>query len=182
MTHDISRRHSTTARARTPTTPSSTTRTSTTMPSGSTMLGFWIYLMSDCLIFAVLFATYRRARPQLRRRPVPRPTCSTCRWSRSTRRCCCSPRSPTASPCWRWSKRRVRPTLLWLGGHRPVRRSASSAIELYEFAPPDPRGRRAAAQRLPVRVLHAGGHARAARHLRHRLAGHADGPGRRCAG
>jgi cytochrome o ubiquinol oxidase subunit 3 len=28
-------------------------------PEGSsTMLGFWIYLMSDCLIFAVLFATY----------------------------------------------------------------------------------------------------------------------------
>ena len=25
---------------------------------GSTMLGFWIYLMSDCLIFAVMFATY----------------------------------------------------------------------------------------------------------------------------
>ncbi|WP_226579842.1 cytochrome o ubiquinol oxidase subunit III [Acuticoccus sediminis] len=25
---------------------------------GSTMLGFWIYLMSDCLIFASLFATY----------------------------------------------------------------------------------------------------------------------------
>ncbi|MFC5067933.1 cytochrome o ubiquinol oxidase subunit III [Flaviflagellibacter deserti] len=24
----------------------------------STMLGFWLYLMSDCLIFAVLFATY----------------------------------------------------------------------------------------------------------------------------
>ena len=27
-------------------------------PGASTMLGFWIYLMSDCLIFAVLFATY----------------------------------------------------------------------------------------------------------------------------
>ena len=28
-------------------------------PEGSsTMLGFWVYLMSDCLIFAVLFATY----------------------------------------------------------------------------------------------------------------------------
>ena len=28
-------------------------------PEGhSTMLGFWIYLMSDCLIFAILFATY----------------------------------------------------------------------------------------------------------------------------
>ncbi|MFG1427095.1 cytochrome o ubiquinol oxidase subunit III [Roseixanthobacter glucoisosaccharinicivorans] len=25
---------------------------------GSTSLGFWIYLMSDCLIFAMLFATY----------------------------------------------------------------------------------------------------------------------------
>jgi cytochrome o ubiquinol oxidase subunit III len=25
---------------------------------GSTLLGFWIYLMSDCLLFAVLFATY----------------------------------------------------------------------------------------------------------------------------
>ncbi|NLS07388.1 cytochrome o ubiquinol oxidase subunit III [Rhizobium sp. P32RR-XVIII] len=27
-------------------------------PEGSTMLGFWMYIMSDCLIFAVLFATY----------------------------------------------------------------------------------------------------------------------------
>ncbi|VUD72063.1 cytochrome o ubiquinol oxidase subunit III [Methylobacterium symbioticum] len=27
-------------------------------PETSTLLGFWIYLMSDCLIFAVLFATY----------------------------------------------------------------------------------------------------------------------------
>jgi cytochrome o ubiquinol oxidase subunit 3 len=27
-------------------------------PGIATMLGFWIYLMSDCLIFAVLFATY----------------------------------------------------------------------------------------------------------------------------
>ncbi|MEN5106990.1 cytochrome o ubiquinol oxidase subunit III [Brucella anthropi] len=27
-------------------------------PKNSTTLGFWLYLMSDCLIFAVLFATY----------------------------------------------------------------------------------------------------------------------------
>ena len=27
-------------------------------PEGSTALGFWMYLMSDCLIFAVLFAVY----------------------------------------------------------------------------------------------------------------------------
>ncbi|MEJ8474247.1 cytochrome o ubiquinol oxidase subunit III [Roseibium algae] len=27
-------------------------------PESGTLIGFWIYLMSDCLIFAVLFATY----------------------------------------------------------------------------------------------------------------------------
>ena len=27
-------------------------------PENGTLLGFWLYLMSDCLIFAVLFATY----------------------------------------------------------------------------------------------------------------------------
>ena len=27
-------------------------------PKSSTMLGFWLYLMSDCLVFAVLFAVY----------------------------------------------------------------------------------------------------------------------------
>src|ERR1700754_339440 len=27
-------------------------------PANGTLLGFWIYLMSDCLIFACLFATY----------------------------------------------------------------------------------------------------------------------------
>ena len=27
-------------------------------PGQSTMLGFWLYLMSDCLIFAMLFAAY----------------------------------------------------------------------------------------------------------------------------
>jgi len=27
-------------------------------PQQGTLLGFWLYLMSDCLIFAILFATY----------------------------------------------------------------------------------------------------------------------------
>ncbi|MGO7726300.1 cytochrome o ubiquinol oxidase subunit III, partial [Rhizobium ruizarguesonis] len=27
-------------------------------PENSTNLGFWLYMMSDCLIFAVLFATH----------------------------------------------------------------------------------------------------------------------------
>ena len=35
------------------------------------MLGFWIYLMSDCLIFAILFATYGVLGAQLRGGPSP---------------------------------------------------------------------------------------------------------------
>ena len=27
-------------------------------PENGTLLGFWLYLMSDCLVFACLFATY----------------------------------------------------------------------------------------------------------------------------
>ncbi|MGH8822393.1 MAG: cytochrome o ubiquinol oxidase subunit III, partial [Rhodoferax sp.] len=27
-------------------------------PENGTLLGFWLYLMSDCFIFAALFATY----------------------------------------------------------------------------------------------------------------------------
>ena len=39
---------------------------------GSTMLGFWIYLMSDCLIFAVLFATYGVLGSHYAAGPAPR--------------------------------------------------------------------------------------------------------------
>ena len=39
---------------------------------GGTMLGFWIYLMSDCLIFAVLFATYGVLSGNLAGGPGPR--------------------------------------------------------------------------------------------------------------
>ncbi|MFO1208547.1 MAG: cytochrome o ubiquinol oxidase subunit III [Amaricoccus sp.] len=41
-------------------------------PGGSTPLGFWIYLMSDCLIFAVLFATYGALGASLAGGPGPR--------------------------------------------------------------------------------------------------------------
>ncbi len=41
-------------------------------PEGySTMLGFWIYLMSDCLIFAILFACYAVLGGNFARRPGP---------------------------------------------------------------------------------------------------------------
>jgi len=42
-------------------------------PEGhSTMLGFWIYLMSDCLIFAILFACYAVLGGNLAAGPGPR--------------------------------------------------------------------------------------------------------------
>ncbi|MFO1143114.1 MAG: cytochrome o ubiquinol oxidase subunit III [Amaricoccus sp.] len=41
-------------------------------PGGSTHLGFWIYLMSDCLIFAVLFAVYGALGTSLAGGPGPR--------------------------------------------------------------------------------------------------------------
>jgi cytochrome o ubiquinol oxidase subunit 3 len=44
--------------AMTPTRPSFYLTEEDHHPEGSTALGFWMYLMSDCLIFAVLFATY----------------------------------------------------------------------------------------------------------------------------
>ena len=39
---------------------------------GSTPLGFWLYLMSDCLVFAVLFATYGVLGGSLAGGPGPR--------------------------------------------------------------------------------------------------------------
>ncbi|WP_066797588.1 cytochrome o ubiquinol oxidase subunit III [Sphingomonas soli] len=41
-------------------------------PGGSTMLGFWIYLMSDALIFATLFATYGVLSSSFAGGPTPR--------------------------------------------------------------------------------------------------------------
>jgi cytochrome o ubiquinol oxidase subunit III len=41
-------------------------------PGSSTHLGFWIYLMSDCLIFAVLFAVYGALGGSLAGGPGPR--------------------------------------------------------------------------------------------------------------
>ena len=39
---------------------------------GSTMLGFWIYIMSDCLIFAMLFATFAVLGGEYADGPTPR--------------------------------------------------------------------------------------------------------------
>jgi cytochrome o ubiquinol oxidase subunit 3 len=41
-------------------------------PQNGTMLGFWLYLMSDCLIFAVLFAMYGVVGANYAAGPAPR--------------------------------------------------------------------------------------------------------------
>jgi len=41
-------------------------------PGGSTLLGFWVYLMSDALIFATLFATYGVLGSSFAGGPTPR--------------------------------------------------------------------------------------------------------------
>jgi cytochrome o ubiquinol oxidase subunit 3 len=50
-------------------------------PQNGTLLGFWLYLMSDCLIFACLFAAYGvLGREYAGDRAAP--SCSSCRWWR----------------------------------------------------------------------------------------------------
>jgi cytochrome o ubiquinol oxidase subunit 3 len=102
-------------------------------PENGTLLGFWLYLMSDCLIFAVPVRGVRRARAAATR-PGPRaPTCSTCRWWRSTRRCCCCRPSPTASRCCEMQQRRQGGVLMWLA-ITGLLGAGFIGLELYEFA------------------------------------------------
>ncbi len=89
--------------------------------------------MSDCLIFAVHVRHVRRAREQLRRRARSRASCSTCRSWPSTRRCCCSPPSHMASPCWRRNAASGGDAGL-VGDHRAVRRWRLWASSSIEFA------------------------------------------------
>ena len=129
-----------------------------------TLLGFWLYLMSDCLDLRVPVRDLRRARRQLRGRPDAARICSTCHWWRSTPRCCCCRPSPMASPCWRCSKGASAQTLAWLVDHRPVRRRLHRH-RAHEFAHLIHEGAAPSAQRFSVLVLHAGRHARPARDL-----------------
>lgn len=64
----------------------------------NTTLGFWLYLMSDCLIFAVLFATFGVLSGSTAGGPAAG-NCSSCR-SCLPRPCCCwSAATRSASPC-----------------------------------------------------------------------------------
>jgi cytochrome o ubiquinol oxidase subunit 3 len=119
------------------------------------MLGFWIYLMSDCLIFAILFATYgvlggNYAAGPVAQRPV-RPAAGRVNTSMLLLSSITygfamlamdEPRSAPRRPGWPSPACSASPS------------SASNCIRIRSH---DPRGRHAAAQRLSVVLLHAGG-------------------------
>ena len=162
------------ARSRPPPT-STSARRSTTPPGGSTHLGFWIYLMSDCLIFAVLFATYGVLGASLAGGPGPRDLFDLPLVALNTTLLLIS--SITYGfAMLAMHRRRPAADAAVARRHRPLRRRLRRGRAL-RVRPPDPRGRRPAALGLPLGLLRAGRHPRAARHLRHRLADRADGAG-----
>ena len=150
-------------------------RRSTTRPGGSTHLGFWIYLMSDCLIFAVLFATYGVLGASLAGGPGPRDLFELPLVALNTTFLLISSITYGFAMLAMYAERPEEDPAV-AGGHRRLRRGLHRGRAL-RVRPPDPRGRRAAALGVPLGVLRARRHPRAARHLRHRLAGRADGAG-----
>ena len=136
-------------------------------PENGTLLGFWLYLMSDCLVFACLFASYGvlgrnyaggPSGAELFELPLVAVNTSLLLLSSIT----------YGFAVIAMRHKRQGATLAWLAatgllGCRIRRRRVARVRE------PDPRRQRAAAQRLPVVVLHAGRHPRPARDLRYRL-------------
>jgi len=101
-------------------------------PEGhSTMLGFWIYLMSDCLIFAILFATYAVLGGNYAAGPGPRDLFELPLVALNTSMLLFS--SITYGFAMLATQRRnMGQTLLWLGV-TGLFGAAFLAIELYEF-------------------------------------------------
>jgi hypothetical protein len=145
-------------------------------PENSTMLGFWLYLMSDCLIFAMLFATHGVLGRNYAAGPSPADLFDLNLVAINTAMLLLS--SITYGFAMLQMERNAKmETLVWLGV-TGVFGAAFLGLELYEFYHLILEGAGPTAFRIPVLVLHAGRHARPARHLRHDLADHADGAGR----
>ena len=139
--------------------------------------GFWLFLLSDIVIFSALFAAYavlvashRRAARAARSFLISR-TCS------SRPAACWPPASPADCAYWRWSGARFRksmpgPRLLSCSARRSFRWSCPNSSACFR------RGNGPIAQRFSFRVLHPRGHARHSRHRWAVLAGHHDGADR----
>jgi cytochrome o ubiquinol oxidase subunit 3 len=99
---------------------------------GSTLLGFWIYLMSDCLVFAVLFATYGVVGANYAAGPAPKDLFDLSLVALNTTMLLLS--SMTYGFAMLSSYRnKVRATLVWLA-ITGLFGAAFLSIELYEFA------------------------------------------------
>ena len=97
------------------------------------MLGFWLYLMSDCLIFAMLFAVFGVLGGNYAAGPGPKELFDLEPGGGQHRHAAVLVDHPTASPCWRWTgTTRARPWSGWPS--RACLAWPSWAIELYEFA------------------------------------------------
>ena len=93
------------------------------------VFGFWIYLMSDCIIFATLFATYAVLVNGTAGGPTGKDILN-CRSFWLKPHCCCSAPSPTAwrlSPCTKQQKRWFLAGVDWLFG------AGFIGMEIYEF-------------------------------------------------
>ncbi|HRN88733.1 cytochrome o ubiquinol oxidase subunit III [Hyphomicrobium sp.] len=102
-------------------------------PEGSsTMLGFWIYLMSDCLIFAVLFAIYGVLGASYAAGPAPKDLFDLELVAINTAMLLFSSLT-FGFAMLAMLKQNVRGTLIWLGV-TGLFGLAFLAIELYEFA------------------------------------------------
>lgn len=101
-------------------------------PEGSsTMLGFWLYLMSDCLIFAVLFAVYAVVGANYAAGPAPKDLFDLDLVAVNTAMLLLSSITYGFSMI-AMQNRKVRGTLIWLG-ITGLFGLAFLAIELYEF-------------------------------------------------
>ncbi len=146
-------------------------------PEGySTMLGFWIYIMSDCLLFSVLFATYGVLGGNYAAGPSPKDLFDLPLVAVNTTMLLLSSITYGFAMLAMQDNRAGRTQML-ARRHRLLRPLLHRHRALRIRRLHSPR-RDAAAQRLPVVVLHPGRHARPARHHRPGLDGDADGAGR----
>ncbi|MEW4982044.1 MAG: cytochrome o ubiquinol oxidase subunit III [Cycloclasticus sp.] len=100
--------------------------------SPGTLLGFWIYLMSDCLIFAILFATRAALAPNYAGSPLPKEVFDIPLILISTF-CLLFSSITYGFAVLQMQQNKLKGTLLWLGVTGALG-AAFIGIELYEFA------------------------------------------------
>ena len=138
--------------------------------------GFWIFLLSDIVMFSAFFATYAVLIGDTAGGPSRPRTCSTCPTSLSRRRSCCL----ELHLRHRQHRRADAHSAIWFYGAMAATfmlGAAFLAIELHEFAEHDRAWGRPNAERVPLGVLYAGRLPRPSCHRRPAVAADDDGAG-----